>query len=288
MKAVFSLLLVFAFCLSLCGCRNNLVPYSGPEEYASHTEQRTTAVPEATFSATEEPTASAITTSSKTVLEGKKIVYDGDSICAAHANNGGGYAKLIADQTGSIYENFAVGGAFLRSTTDPDRHSVVDNLSNLPLDGDLYCFEGGINDFWTNAVLGTYSKEDYGSELDTNTVCGALETIFRYALDNFTGKPICFIIVHKIQSTSYNTNANGDTFEDYRNAMIGICEKYSIPYYDAFAESGLNGWNEAQNDAFLTANSAGEPDGTHPNAEGYMRYYVPQLIALFERIMPVE
>ena len=69
--------------------------------------------------------------------------------------------------------------------------------------------------------------------------------------------------------------------------MVGICEKYSIPYYDAFSESGLNGWNTVQNNAYLTGNADGTADGIHPNAEGYKRYYVPQLIRLFERIMPV-
>ena len=101
-------------------------------------------------------------------------------------------------------------------------------------------------------------------------------------------KPICFVIVHKIQSTAYSKNSSGNTFEDYRNAMIGICEKYSIPYYDAFSESGLNGWNTAQNNAYLTSNTSNSADGTHPNEDGYKRYYVPQLIQLFERIMPIN
>lgn len=224
-------------------------------------------------------------------LTGKKIIYDGDSICESRtstsANNGGGFAKLIADKVGGKFVNYAVSGA--RLTTKPSNrtyHSVVDNLENLPTDGDLYCFEGGINDYWTPKQIGTYSKTDFTGTLDTNTVCGALEAIFRYALNNFVGKPIVFIITHKIQNTAYTENTNGDTFEDYRNAMVGICEKYSIPYYDAFSKSGLNGFNTVQNNAFLTSNTDGTPDGCHPNEEGYKRFYVPQLISLFESIMP--
>lgn len=225
-------------------------------------------------------------------LTGKKIVYDGDSIAESRtgssANNGGGYAKLIADRVGGKYVNHAKGGARLTTKpSDKTYHSVVDNLPNLPKDGDLYCFEGGINDYWTPKTLGTFSKTDFAGTLDTNTICGALETIFRYALNAFTGKPICFVIAHKIQSTAYAKNSNGDTFEDYRNAMVGICEKYSIPYYDAFSGSGLNGWNTAQNNTYLTSNTDGTADGIHPNEEGYKRYYVPQLISLFERIIPI-
>jgi lysophospholipase L1-like esterase len=69
--------------------------------------------------------------------------------------------------------------------------------------------------------------------------------------------------------------------------MVKVCNKYSIPYYDAFTESGLNGWNDVHKNAF-TGDSAGTPDGIHPNAAGYKRYYVPQLLALFRRIMPVD
>ena len=81
-------------------------------------------------------------------LYGKKIVYDGDSIAESRENNGGAYASAIAKLTGSTFENLATGGAHLSS--DNEKHSVVDNLVNLPKDGDLYCFEGGINDYWAN------------------------------------------------------------------------------------------------------------------------------------------
>lgn len=220
-------------------------------------------------------------------LFGKKIVYDGDSICDGAFESDGGYAKIIAKKTGGTYDNQGVGQGRLVTQGSTSQHSVVDNLENLPLDGDLYCFEGGINDYWGNVPLGTFNKTDFTGTLDETTVCGALETIFRYALTNFLGKPICFVISHKIQSTAYLKNSNGDTFEDFHDAMVNICNKYSIPYYDAFNESGLNGWNTAQNNAYLDTQGTGTGDGTHPNTAGYKRYYVPQLIQLFERIMPV-
>ncbi len=235
------------------------------------------------------PFASADGLTTASPLKGKKIIYDGDSICAG-VFGGGGYAKIIAELTDSTYVNRAVGGGRLRTGegSEDSFRSIVDNLSSLPTDGDLYCFQGGINDWWTYGVLGTYDTENFTGELDTSTVCGALETIFRFALGNpiLIGKPICFIITHKIQGTAYNQNANGNTFKDYHDAMVGICNKYSIPYYDAFLESGLNGWNSWQSEAFLTGNADSTADGCHPNEEGYKRYYVPQLISLFERIMP--
>ncbi len=232
-------------------------------------------------------------------LKGKKIVYDGDSICAPSSDpdNGGAYPKIIADLVGGTFDNQAVGGGRLvtaEGATDKDgnsvtlSHSIVDNLVNLPTDGDLYCFEGGVNDHWNGVPLGDFDATDYTGTLDTKTMCGALEYIFRYAITSFVGKPICFIITHKCR---YQNEINGNSFADFRDKMIGLCEKYAIPYYDAWAKSGLGSWSEAQlNNYFVnfsTKAEAGEGDGTHPNTEGYKRYYIPQLVSLFEKILPM-
>lgn len=209
-------------------------------------------------------------------LTGKKVVYDGDSICAATF----GYPKLIADKTACIFANYAVGGG--RLCANSERHSVVNNLSSLPTDGDIYCFQGGINDWWGNTPLGTFNQGDYTGAVDPATIYGAMETICRYALTNFFGKAICFVITHKVQNAAYSKNTAGNTFLDYRKAMIDVCEKYSVPYYDAFTKSGLNGWHAEQKAGFFV-----DGDGTHPTEGAYEAYYVPQLIRLFESIIPI-
>ena len=246
-------------------------------------------------------------------LKNKTVIYDGDSICECRfdgqADNGGSYPKIISNQTASTFRNFAVGGGTLSSQINrPEfpwggkHHSVCDNISKLPKDGNLYCFEGGVNDYWQNFELGSFDPNDYTGDLDTETVSGALEYIFRYAIDNFLGIPICFVIVHKISeyvegkkiadiSSKKNNAKIPYDFNECHDRLVAICKKYSIPYYDAYENSGLNGWNQIQNNTFLTAGSScilGRGDGCHPNAEAYRRYYVPQLIALFESIMPLS
>lgn len=226
-------------------------------------------------------------------IAGKKIAYNGDSIAESrlatgNTYNGGAYAKMIADITGGTYNNIAHGGGILASAVPSGTmpHSVVNTLASMSDDADLICFEGGINDYWRNVPLGDYTESDYTSTLDTATICGALETIFRQAKQKWVGKPICFVITHKIKSTVYVPNSAGYTWTQVHEKLVGICKKYAIPFYDAFTDSGLNAYDDIQNTTFLTANSTGVGDGCHPNALGYEKYYVPQLIALFNSIMP--
>ena len=230
-------------------------------------------------------------------LVGKKIAYNGDSICegryAGTSGNGGGYANLISRKTSSAYENRAISGGILASEvpagqTDPNR-KVVSDIENMAEDADIVCIEGGYNDYAKNVPLGTITAEsDLTGTVDTSTICGALESIFRQAQTRWLGKPIVFVIVHKVQGSYYTENDAGYTFKDVHDACVNICNKYAIPYYDACLESGLNGHNAVQSAEYLTSNDSGTSDGTHPNEEGYKRYYVPQLISLFESVLPID
>lgn len=230
-------------------------------------------------------------------LAGKKIAYNGDSIAESrlatgNTYNGGAYPKIIADLTDGTYENRAHGGGILASAVGDGGSAaaryVVTDVPNMADDADLVCFEGGINDYWRQVPLGDYAESDYSNTPDTTTICGALESIFRQAKSKWIGKPIVFVITHKIKSTVYIPNTAGYTWMQVHEKIVGICKKYAIPYYDAFDESGLSAYDDAQNTAFLTSNASGTPDGCHPNENGYKKYYVPQLIKLFSSIMPID
>lgn len=227
------------------------------------------------------------------VLNGLKICYDGDSLTESRlsgiAANGGAYAKLIADKVDGTYENQAVGGGTITSqkAVGGTRHSVYDNLENLPTDANIYVFSGGINDYWQSQTLGEITT-GYTDEINPGTICGALEGIFRYAIDNFLGKPILFVITHKVSQTHLIPNSKGYTFQDVVDKIIAICKKYSIPYYNAFDESGVNGGISSQSLEFMTAGSSGSPDGCHINEKGYGKYYVPQIIAKLESMVNLD
>jgi lysophospholipase L1-like esterase len=218
-------------------------------------------------------------------LAGKTILYNGDSITesrtGASANNGGAYPKIISDLTDSYYTNYAVGGGTLAYVSN-SRHVICRDITNMSGTADCVIFSGGINDYWKHIPLGSYTESDFTGSVDDTTICGALESIFRQAINKWVGVPILFVITHKIKDTVYNNNTAGYCWLDVYDKIKGICNKYGIPYYDCFGEGILNGYIDVLNNNYLTAGASGSPDGCHPNEAGYQRYYVPQVIKLIE------
>ena len=218
-------------------------------------------------------------------LWGKIIALNGDSICAGSVN-GGGYGVIIANKNNMTYQNVAVGGGTIAAETyqlpenypnltEPRaRHWISRTISKMRNDADYIILEGGINDFWNKVPLGEITP-NYSSSLDDTTFCGAFESMLKQAILKWQGKKIGFIIVHKINNTYYPYgNSTPGKFELYREKMIEICNKWSIPYLDLFNCSGLN-VNIQEIKQKYTTNG----DGTHPNADGYEKFYVPKIEA---------
>jgi lysophospholipase L1-like esterase len=217
-----------------------------------------------------------------TQFYGKKIAYNGDSICEGSGSFVGAYAKMVAELTGGTYFNNAVGGGHLAVYSD--RHIICETVSEMPDDADLICFEGGINDYWGNCVIGSLTS-GYTDAIDTTTLMGALESIFRQAIAKWVGKPICFIIVHKVRGTDTTPNSNGDTFTDFHDAIVEACNKYSIPYLDMFLYSGMNCNIQTIAENYTMASSSGQwgVDGCHPTEDGYKVYYISKILEFFKK-----
>lgn len=219
---------------------------------------------------------------------GLKIVYTGDSIAESrtegYGDNGGGYPAIIAALTNGTYQNNAHSGATIAVSSA--EYNIITLCSALDNDADIICLEGGINDYWLSVPMGTFSESDFTGTVDTTTYCGALESLLRTAIDKWVGKPIIFLIPHKITTTAWTQNNAGYTYKDMREKTIQILNKYSIPYLDLWAEGGLNGYISSLNNAYLNGGSNTHPDGCHPDYEGYRRYYVPRLLEMFNKVTP--
>ena len=220
------------------------------------------------------------------VLFSKKIIWDGDSICAGNPEKGN-WATRIAERNEMTYKNYAVGGGTLTEgfpLTDKGnkRHCVsltVEKMYSEHPDADYIIFEGGGNDadlfmryFDTMGErMGALNPRDFSGNYDRETFIGALESIFYRATQYWFGKKIGFIIAHKM-------GPEWDKFKErkiYFDVCAEVCRKWGIPCLDLWNGCYLNPYlpwmyhsertpqeNNEINDGFYS-------DGQHLTALGY-------------------
>lgn len=214
----------------------------------------------------------------KNVLIGKKLSVNGDSICRGQGYDGG-YASLIGKRNGMIVQNIAEDGATItygtHFTNNTDRHWICDTVGEMDSDSDYIIFEGGVND--DAAIIGadkigSISETNYTGPFDKTTFCGALEYMFQNAYQRFPGKKIGFIICHKVGISLFNSQTTYST--NRYPYVVQACKKWGIPFLDLNAETAPLGYISALKVAY-TYNG----DGWHPNRDGYLKYYVPQIEA---------
>lgn len=204
-------------------------------------------------------------------LDGKTVLFFGDSICFGandddnnkKVTRGGAWCSRIAlSNPNSLCVNYGQSGSTiaLRSSYS---NSVLEELAiakeKYP-SADYIIIEGGVNDAYNPSVisLGTITI-GYNDTYDNNTFCGALESCFKYAQENYPNAKIGFICSHKVPSAMQGEYDFNTIIEKAKK----ICEKWSIPYLDLFNQSGFNYFL----DSHVTEFSAG--DGLHPNGKGY-------------------
>lgn len=223
-----------------------------------------------------------ITIKSK-AIEGKRLGYVGDSICAG-ANYDGGYARVISDTLPvKLSDNKGIGGATiarnikLNDESDIIRACIIDMIDALPAELDYVLMEGGVNDFWTNVPIGEFDT------FDDATFTGAIECLMRNAKNKYPEAKLGFIINHN--AFTYNAE---DRYAAYYDVLKAACNKYGIPYLDLYAqnntETGVNVKDEAQKDLYFASEGRPGGDGIHPNKLGYEKIYAEPIIQWLETL----
>jgi len=214
-------------------------------------------------------------------LAGLKIGFDGDSIAIGTVPKDN-YAKQISNITGCVIQNLSIDGAtFTRYSGN--LHHIVDTVLGFSSDIGMVCLEGGINDYWANATLGTISAPAYDSTLDETTFCGCVEKAIRNIYSTYPTAQIVFVLPHSILQTDYQTNNQGNTFADYRNAVKAICARYGVLVVDLKECSKF--WTS--NPYLAATYTVNNGDGCHPNSEGYRLFYTPPILRKLESLAPI-
>lgn len=210
-----------------------------------------------------------------TTLDGKTIVFVGDSITAGFVQEQGlpnygqrnGYVEMLQKKyPKAVFKNLAVGGATVGHYEGEPTPCVAEQINNAIRqypNADYIIVQGGVNDTWLSSKvpLGEMSS-GYATSLNEGTFCGALESIFKKAQTQWIGKKIGFLTTHKIPSAP--------SLGNYMDKAKEICKKWSVPYLDLHNLSTLN-YAIAEVKSNLSYKTADHPngDGTHPNVKGY-------------------
>lgn len=221
-------------------------------------------------------------------LAGKNLYIAGDSI-AYGKGSAGGYGKCIAARYGMQLTNEAVDGATLTPNITDNVYggtraciSTVVTGSTALAKADYILLEGGVNDAWNNAAVGTLT-DGFGDETgdnitgnlyDASTMVGSLEKMFEFLMKNYSDKHIAYVFPHGgLFAGSENW------YKTYKPAILAVLEKWGVPYVDVAASTppmGAHGISGLSNKY--------TSDGTHPNAAGYERFYMEPIAALLKRL----
>ena len=240
-------------------------------------------------------------------IEGKKVLWTGDSICAANelVNIGvedGGWADRIAEKYGIVSSNKAMGGSVitenLYNTSGNLCRSILTKynviLNNMP-DADYIIFDIGTNDadvigYIVEAdadgnyvpkankptAFGAWNSHDYSGAYDTNTYCGAFEAFIYRTLTTLPEKKLGYIVAPKQIKVGYDIRFQNR--KAYYDEAVKICRKWGVPVLNLWEENTLNPYIPNQYNSALSPleNENGGYlyiDGQHPSSHGYDKIY---------------
>lgn len=212
-------------------------------------------------------------------LAGKALYIAGDSI-AYGASCAGGYGKCIADKYGMTVTNEAVNGATLAPNITDNVNggirtciSTVVTSSTALAKADYILLEGGVNDAWNKAPVGTLT-DGFAATYDETTMTGALEKMLEYLAKNYSDKRVAYVFPH---GGLFGSSENW--YKTYKPAILAALQKWGVPYVD-IAEStppmGGHGISELSDKYTI--------DGTHPNKAGYERFYMEPIATILKRL----
>lgn len=211
-----------------------------------------------------------LSVSNSRILKNKKISFLGDSI--TYGYNGAKsntrvdlpYPEIIKNNTGCISTNLGINGSTIGGTGEiiegirNGYEPMNIRISNVSSNADYLVIFGGTNDFFSSdaqVTLGTIKDED------NSTFYGGLKKMFEYYYNNFLNTKIGYILPLK-RSMMNTKNKFGYELKDYINAIMEVCNMYSIPYLNLFDEGQCYPLNSIWKNRNL-------PDGLHPNQEFY-------------------
>lgn len=184
--------------------------------------------------------AEAIKNDEGNILDGKKIVFCGDSYMVGYGwqmevndiSEPLGWPKIIHEINPSCnVVNLAVSNAKITNNGVRILNQIYD-INQYHSDADYVILQGGITDANNSMTLGSISEGYSISDLTVTEFCGGFEEIILRLLLNIPTCKVAYIVSPYANTTS--------ELKPYMDKAKEICAKYSIPYIDLFERGGVN------------------------------------------------
>ncbi len=211
-------------------------------------------------------------------LEGKKIVFLGDSITEGVGTSGedARYCNVLmrAAALGEI-KNYGIGGTRIANQQkveiSVDTLSFCQRYDEMDDDADVVVVFGGTNDYGHgDAPFGEFADRT------PDTFYGGCHYLMKALCEKYPDKQIV-IMTPMHRSEGYNLKPGREqNLRDYVHAIKEVAEYYSLPVLDLFAELGICPDIQIQKELFC-------PDGLHPNDAGNLKI-AEKLKKFLERI----
>lgn len=186
----------------------------------------------------------------------------GDSITEGHGTSAPEkvFHQIIKEKYGLKHAyNYGVSGTRIARQTVPTKENTKWDLTFelraeiMERDANAVIVFGGTNDFGHgDAHFGDIESRDI------YTFCGAVNSLICKLKRDFPNSEIIFMTpIHRITENEKST-PDSKTLEDYKNAIVKICENNGIKVIDLFKINPLDPNNEEL-----------VPDGLHPSDKGH-------------------
>lgn len=201
----------------------------------------------------------------------KECLFVGDSLCSASQDDKvdglRGWARRVKELSGAISTNCGSGGsAFSTIRLDkPNEHTYQIIYKQLTKsdkkDFDYVLIEGGTNDAWETAPIGTVTEDFNPAFFDLSTYAGGLEMAIYTAVKEYGNKAaIGYLMAYQMPRNKKGVVAT--KMNDYYTVGKEICEKWNITYFDMYNHTEINKKLDPEGIEHV-------PDGTHADASGY-------------------
>ena len=197
-------------------------------------------------------------------LAGKTLYVAGDSI-AYGKSSAGGYGKCIADKYGMTLTNEAVDGATLTPNITDNVYggtrgcisTVVTNSTALAK-ADYILLEGGVNDAWNNAPVGTLT-DGFAAAYDETTMTGALEKMLDDLATNHSDKRVAYVFPHGGMFAG-----SENWYKTYKPAILAALKKWTL-------QKAPRPWAATASAGWAISTPATAPTPTQRATSGFMQ-----------------